>query len=163
MFGSGTSLTSSFLFEGAVKRAQPFTGRFPELGPPLIQSQRVDHRFQAAKEGASAVLAGYSLPVDSTVRELISCLKDPTLPLLQWTEAFSVVSSRVSIALEQELSVPLQSYASAVEAEINDGAQTPATSEFGAYEASLPLPALLARSLAPSLLRTTVGLGYYKP
>ena len=116
---------------GAVKRAQPFTGNLPELGPPLIQSQRVDHRFQAAKEGASAVLAGYTLPVDSTVRELLSCLKDPTLPLLQWTEFFSVVSGRVPASLEQELSVPLQAYAFAVESELNDGTHTPATSEFG--------------------------------
>lgn len=136
------------MWVGAVRRAQPFTGTLPELGPPQIESQRVDHRFQAAKEGASAVLAGYSRPVDFTVRELLSCLKDPTLPLLQWAEAFSVVSSRIPSSLEEELSIPLHSYAAAVEAEINDGTLTPATSEFGLATVVCLMPPKISDSLS---------------
>ncbi len=38
--------------------------------------------------------AGYEHPVDTVVADLLACLDDPALALLQWTEAFNVVQAR---------------------------------------------------------------------
>ena len=35
--------------------------------------------------------AGYEHPVDQVVEDLLSCLDDPALALLQWNQAFGVV------------------------------------------------------------------------
>ena len=35
--------------------------------------------------------AGYEHPVDQVVEDLLNCLDDPALALLQWKEAFGVV------------------------------------------------------------------------
>ena len=37
---------------------------------------------------------GYEHPVDTVVADLLACLDDPALALLQWTEAFNVVQAR---------------------------------------------------------------------
>ena len=42
----------------AVVRATEFEGTLPELGPPQVASQRVDHRFAKALEAARMVMAG---------------------------------------------------------------------------------------------------------
>ena len=39
-------------------RAEPFKAPFPELGPPVVPSRRVDHRLAAALESANNILAG---------------------------------------------------------------------------------------------------------
>ena len=39
-------------------------------------------------------VAGYEHPVDQVVEDLLSCLDDPALALLQWNEAFGVVQVR---------------------------------------------------------------------
>ena len=36
-------------------------------------------------------LAGYEHPVDQVVNDLLVCLDNPTLAMLQWDEVFSVV------------------------------------------------------------------------
>lgn len=41
--------------------------------------------------------AGYEHPVDQVVEDLLSCLDDPALALLQWNEAFGVVQVRRGI------------------------------------------------------------------
>lgn len=38
-----------------------------------------------------ACCAGYQHPVDAVVTDLVSCLVDDTLPLMQFSEAFAVV------------------------------------------------------------------------
>lgn len=43
----------------AVRRAEPFTGSFPELGPPVVESEGVAHRFHSAVEAAENMMAGY--------------------------------------------------------------------------------------------------------
>ena len=46
----------------AVLPAVPYTGNFPELGPPLVHSQGIDHRFKEAYAAAKMIMAG-ALPV----------------------------------------------------------------------------------------------------
>ena len=43
---------------GAVTAAVPYPGGFPELGPPLVHSQGVDHRFKEAYAAAKMIMAG---------------------------------------------------------------------------------------------------------
>ena len=53
--------------------------------------------FSAAKDHsrcAVVLAAGYEHPVDQVVEDLLSCLDDPALALLQWNEAFGVVQVR---------------------------------------------------------------------
>ena len=58
-------LTSSRLVSAAAspprreRRAEPFTGSFPELGPPVVENKGVAHRFRAALEAADNIMAGY--------------------------------------------------------------------------------------------------------
>ncbi|CAK0731625.1 hypothetical protein CVIRNUC_000020 [Coccomyxa viridis] len=87
----------------AVTAAQPYPGGFPELGPPLVHSQGVDYRFKEAYSAAKMILEGYEHPVDQVVEDLLSCLDDPALALLQWNEAFGVVQTRLPGELAQEL------------------------------------------------------------
>ena len=80
----------------SVRRAEPFHGTWPtSLGPPVIEPDGVGHRFKAAHETAQNILAGYLNDVDSVVKDLLSALDDPTLGLVQWNEAYSVVLSRL--------------------------------------------------------------------
>ena len=99
---------------GDVKQAAPYTGGFPELGPPLVHSQGVDHRFKEAHAAACMIMAGYDHPVDDVVADLLACLDDPALALLQWTEVFAVAQTR----LPPELAAKLEALAGAHEADL---------------------------------------------
>ncbi len=47
--------------------------------------------------------AGYEHPVDSVVEDLLACLDDPRLPLLQWNELYAVAQSRLPSDLSAQL------------------------------------------------------------
>jgi len=98
----------------AIPKAEPYTGGFPECGPPLVHSQGVDHRFKAAREAARMVMAGYDHPPDAVVADLLACLDDPALALLQWTEVFAVVQTRIPA----DLAARLEGVAAAHEADL---------------------------------------------
>ena len=53
---------------GAVTAAVPYPGGFPELGPPLVHSQGVDHRFKEAYAAAKMIMAG--TPADTTSKPM---------------------------------------------------------------------------------------------
>lgn len=42
----------------AITKATPYTGGFPELGPPIVHSEGVDHRFKEAYTACKNVMAG---------------------------------------------------------------------------------------------------------
>ena len=46
---------------------------------------------------------GYEHPVDSVVDDLLACLDDPRLPLLQWSELYAVAQSRMPSDLAAQL------------------------------------------------------------
>ncbi|KAK9805253.1 hypothetical protein WJX72_008860 [[Myrmecia] bisecta] len=87
----------------AVTRAEPFAGGFPDLGPPLVFSQGVDHRFKEALNAAKMIMAGYEHPEAAVVSRLLACLDDPALSLIQWTEVFAVVQNRMPTELAGQL------------------------------------------------------------
>jgi len=88
---------------GSVRTATPFTGGWPELGPPVIRADNVQKVFVEAVTKAQNILDGYSNPVEATVSALQAAMSDPTLALLQWEEAYGIVSSRLSPALVVKL------------------------------------------------------------
>ena len=50
--------------------------------------------YWCAEHCGVVLVAGYEHPVDQVVEDLLSCLDDPALALLQWNEAFGVVQVR---------------------------------------------------------------------
>ena len=88
---------------GSVRTATPFTAGWPELGPPVIKADNVQKRFVEAVTKAQNILDGYSNPVESTVAALQAATGDPALALLQWEEAYGIVSSRLSPNLVNKL------------------------------------------------------------
>ena len=91
----------------AVRRAEPFTGTWPEhLGPPVVEADGVGHRFHAAHEASRNIMAGYQNNVESVVKDLLDSLDDPALALVQWNEAYGVVASR----LPPELATRLEAF-----------------------------------------------------
>lgn len=47
-----------------VVQAQPFTGSLPDIGPPQIPTERLDHVFKAALEAAHMIMAGMCVRVE---------------------------------------------------------------------------------------------------
>ncbi|EPS71957.1 hypothetical protein M569_02801, partial [Genlisea aurea] len=87
----------------AVRKAEPFHGSFPLLGPPTAISGKVHQRFTANVNAARMILAGYDHNIDKVVQNLLSCLDNPELPFLQWQECFAVLATRLSKDLRYEL------------------------------------------------------------
>ncbi|PRW58200.1 acetyl- carboxylase 1-like isoform A [Chlorella sorokiniana] len=87
----------------AVRRAEPFLGSFPELGPPVVESEGVGHRFRVASEAAHNIMAGYHNNPDAVMDGLLASLDDPALALVQWNEAYAVVADRLPAAVALEL------------------------------------------------------------
>ncbi|KAL0439771.1 UNVERIFIED_CONTAM: Acetyl-CoA carboxylase 1 [Sesamum latifolium] len=76
----------------AVRKAEPFDGSFPILGPPTAISGKVHQRCAASLNAARMILAGYEHNIDEVVQSLLSCLDNPELPFLQWQECFAVLA-----------------------------------------------------------------------
>lgn len=142
----------------SIPKAQPYTGGFPECGPPLVHSQGVDHRFKAAREAAKMVMAGYDHPPDAVVADLLACLDDPALALLQWTEVFAVVQTRIP----GDLATALEAIAAAHEADLmacggGDGTSDDLPTSPSAGEGSAP--AFPARPLLAAIAAAVAGGG----
>ncbi|GFP84525.1 acetyl-coa carboxylase 1 [Phtheirospermum japonicum] len=87
----------------AVRKAEPFHGSFPILGPPTAISGKVHQRCAASLNAARMILAGYEHKIDDVVQNLLSCLDNPELPFLQWQECFAVLANRLPKDLRYEL------------------------------------------------------------
>ncbi|XP_008803739.1 acetyl-CoA carboxylase 1-like [Phoenix dactylifera] len=87
----------------AVRRAEPFHGTFPKLGPPTAVSGKVHQRCAASLNAARMILAGYEHNINEVVQDLLNCLDSPELPFLQWQETMSVLATRLPKDLRNEL------------------------------------------------------------
>ena len=101
----------------SVRTATPFVGQWPEIGPPVVKADTVQKRFLEAIQDANNILDGYGNPVESTVEAIRATTSDPTLGLLQWDEAFGVVSSR----LPHDLVKQLESIVNVCASDLNNG------------------------------------------
>ncbi|CAA6665069.1 unnamed protein product [Spirodela intermedia] len=86
----------------AVRKAEPYTGCFPSLGPPTAVSGKVHQRFTASLNAARMILAGYEHGIEEVVDVLLKALDSPDLPFLQWQESMSVLSTRLPKELRNE-------------------------------------------------------------
>nr|ASZ00210.1 acetyl-CoA carboxylase 2 [Pelargonium cotyledonis] len=87
----------------AVRKAEPFQGSFPDLGPPTAVSGKVHQRCAANLNAAKMILAGYEHNINEVVQNLLNCLDSPELPFLQWQESFAVLATRLPRDLRSEL------------------------------------------------------------
>ncbi|TYI83372.1 hypothetical protein E1A91_D05G289300v1 [Gossypium mustelinum] len=87
----------------AVRKAEPFQGNFPVLGPPTAISDKVHQRCAASLNAARMILAGYEHNINEVVQSLLNCLDSPELPFLQWQECMSVLATRLPKDLKNEL------------------------------------------------------------
>ncbi|XP_042520435.1 acetyl-CoA carboxylase 1-like [Macadamia integrifolia] len=94
----------------AVRKAEPFTGSFPVLGPPTAVSGKVHQRCAASLNAARMILAGYDHNIDEVVQELLNCLDSPELPFLQWQECMAVLATRLPKDLRNELDAKYKEY-----------------------------------------------------
>ena len=58
---------------------------------------------RASNLSALCLDAGYEHPVGSVMEDLLACLDDPRLPLLQWNELYAVAQSRLPADLAMQL------------------------------------------------------------
>ncbi|XP_075516776.1 acetyl-CoA carboxylase 1-like [Primulina tabacum] len=94
----------------AVRKAEPFHGSFPILGPPTAISGKVHQRCAASLNATCMILAGYEHNIDEVVQNLLSCLDNPELPFLQWQECFAVLANRLPKNLKYELETKYKEY-----------------------------------------------------
>nr|ASZ00196.1 acetyl-CoA carboxylase 1 [California macrophylla] len=87
----------------AVRKAEPFQGSFPVLGPPTAISGKVHQRCAASLNAAQMILAGYEHNIDEVVQNLLNCLDSPELPFFQWQESLAVLATRLPKDLRNEL------------------------------------------------------------
>ncbi|KAJ0732929.1 putative ligase [Helianthus annuus] len=94
----------------AVRKAEPFTGSFPVLGPPTAISDKVHQKCAATLSAARMILAGYDDNIDDVVQNLLLCLDSPELPFLQWQECFAVLANRLNKDLRNKLESKFKEY-----------------------------------------------------
>ncbi|XP_057974064.1 acetyl-CoA carboxylase 1-like [Malania oleifera] len=94
----------------AVRKAEPFNGSFPVLGPPTAILGKVHQRCAASLNAARMILAGYEHNIDEEVQNLLNCLDSPQLPFLQWQECLAVLANRLPKDLKSELESKYKEY-----------------------------------------------------
>ncbi|XP_010538957.1 PREDICTED: acetyl-CoA carboxylase 1 [Tarenaya hassleriana] len=94
----------------AVRKAEPFHGSFPRLGPPTAIAGKVHQRCAASLNAARMILAGYEHNVDEVVQDLLNCLDSPELPFLQWQECFAVLATRLPKDLRNALELKYREF-----------------------------------------------------
>ncbi|XP_024374276.1 acetyl-CoA carboxylase 1 [Physcomitrium patens] len=94
----------------AVRKALPFEGNFPPLGFPTAVGAKVHQRCADSLNAARNILAGYEHDLDEVVKNLLSCLDDPQLPMLQWQECMAVLATRIPKDLKAQLDAEFREY-----------------------------------------------------
>ncbi|KIW49703.1 hypothetical protein PV05_11356 [Exophiala xenobiotica] len=89
-----------------VKTAETFTGKLPDLGPPQVVGNKPPQRFALLLGILQNILLGFDNQVimASTLKELVSVLRDPELPYGEWAARSSALHSRTPQRLDSQLS-----------------------------------------------------------
>ena len=85
-----------------VKSAQPFLGRLPDFGEPVVLGNKPPQRFAHAFRVLQHILQGYDNQVimKQTLKELIDVLRDPELPYGEWNAQASALHARMPQKLD---------------------------------------------------------------
>jgi acetyl-CoA carboxylase/biotin carboxylase 1 len=88
-----------------VKTAETFTGQLPDLGPPQVVGNKPPQRFALLLGILENILMGFDNQVvmASTLKELVSVLREPELPYGEWTARSSALHSRTPQKLDAQL------------------------------------------------------------
>jgi len=88
-----------------VKTAQNYVGKLPDMGPPQFLGNKPPQRFALTHEVLDSILQGYDNQVimASTLKDLISVLRDPELPYGEWSAQSSALHSRTPQKLDAQL------------------------------------------------------------
>ncbi|KAI8906307.1 carboxyl transferase domain-containing protein [Gorgonomyces haynaldii] len=80
-----------------VKRATKFDGVLPKFPKPSQYGEKLHQRFQELLEEATNILNGYEVDETpaSVIQELKTVLRNPSLPVLEYQQIISSVSSRI--------------------------------------------------------------------
>uniref|UniRef100_M8BYH2 Acetyl-CoA carboxylase n=1 Tax=Aegilops tauschii TaxID=37682 RepID=M8BYH2_AEGTA len=108
----------------SVRKAEPFHGTFPKLGPSAATSGKVHQKFAASMNSAHMILAGYEHNISHVVQDLLNCLDSPELPFLRWQELMSVLATRLPKDLRNELDGVYKEYE--LNADFRNGQDFPA-------------------------------------
>lgn len=93
-----------------VKHAKPYEGTLPEMGEPTVQGTKPVHKFRKNTTILNNIMAGYDNQVvmNTTLKDLITVLKDRDLPFSQWREQVSALHSRLPPKLDEALSALIE-------------------------------------------------------
>ncbi|XP_013400503.1 acetyl-CoA carboxylase isoform X2 [Lingula anatina] len=106
-----------------VQQAQLFHGKLPAVTHNTVTSMHGDklHQvFQSARASLENILAGYAIPDDKVFKKrlgdvlntLLTCIRDPSMPLLELQELISMISGRLPPQVERTIRKHMQVYAS---------------------------------------------------
>ncbi|KAI1611633.1 acetyl-CoA carboxylase [Exophiala viscosa] len=88
-----------------VKTAETFTGKLPDLGPPQVVGNKPPQKFALLHSILQNILLGFDNQVimASTLKDLMSVLRDPELPYGEWAARSSALHSRTPQKLDAQL------------------------------------------------------------
>ena len=96
-----------------VQKAEPFHGTFPAMRLPSVIGESPNLLLKHSRKQLQMLLSGYTMSDHTTrkaVSEMMQCLRDPRLPLQQFTEILSTLSGRIPQPLYDEFSGIIQRY-----------------------------------------------------
>ncbi|KFH45103.1 Acetyl-CoA carboxylase-like protein [Hapsidospora chrysogenum ATCC 11550] len=87
-----------------VKQAQPFVGKLPDYGQPVVVGTKPAQRFTVLYDTLYNILQGYdnSVVMASALQELIEVLRNPELPYSEWNAQFSALHARMPQKLDAQ-------------------------------------------------------------
>lgn len=121
-----------------VKHAKPFEGLLPQMGLPSVRGNKSHQRLAFCLDILNNILDGYDNQaiMTSTLKDLLSVLRDPELPFSETSAILATLSGRMPSKLEESIRSAL------------DGAHAKTGSEF-------PAPRL--RKILETFITTSVG------
>ena len=96
-----------------VQKAEPFAGHFPSMRPPSVLGDSPSALLKHSRKQLQMLLSGYTMSAEGmrrAVGEMMQALRDPRLPLQQFTEILSTLSGRIAQPLYDDFSATIARY-----------------------------------------------------
>ena len=111
LVGGETIATLDLENPNAVKQCTPYKKDLPDLKPPYVPKDKLHQKLRYVLEHMNYVLAGYqSDKIQEMVNLLIEITSDPRLPLLEFNELLSILSTRLPEEITQKISQLISNY-----------------------------------------------------
>ena len=88
-----------------VKHAKPFDGLLPQMGYPTVIGNKPHQRLAFCLDVLNNIFDGYDNQaiMASTLKDLITVLRDPELPFAETSAVLATLSGRIPAKLEESL------------------------------------------------------------